>query len=184
MKRLLIIVASLLLAAESINAQEYKYEARLGWTPGDILTFFTIIGEDPSGETSWGPLKTVGIFSADFDVKLKPWLTVGGKANYRHSWRDQTRYLEEGVINGIDRTEIFSVMPTVKFTSMYYDTVFRVYAAVGLGPGVICTEDNTKYYTAFQFTPGMAVGNKISWYLELGLGNAWCGFMTGLGWRF
>jgi hypothetical protein len=182
MKLILIIFAALLFAGGSGYAQEYKYEARLGWIPGDILTFFTVLGED--GETSWGPLKTVGIFSADFDVKMKPWLTVGGKANYRHSWRDQTRYLEEGVVKNIDRTEVFSVMPTVKFTSMQDDTVFRVYAAVGLGPGIIHTEDYTKYYTAFQFTPGMAVGNKISWYLELGLGNAWCGLITGLGWRF
>ena len=182
MKRLLMILAAVLIAGGSVYAQEYKYEARLGWIPGDMLTFFTVLGE--SGETSWGPLKTVGIFSADFDVKMKPWLTVGGKANYRHSWRDQTRYLEEGVVKDIDRTEVFSVMPTVKLTSMHYDTVFRVYAAVGLGPGIIHTEDYTKYYTAFQFTPGMAVGNKISWYIELGLGNAWCGLITGLGWRF
>lgn len=183
MKRLLMILAALLIAGGTASAQGYDYEARLGWTPGDLLTFITILGEDPSGGTTWGPLRTVGIFSADFDVKIKPWLTVGGKANYRHSWRDEKRYQEDCVTLGVDRMEAFSVMPTVKFTTKY-DAVVRVYAGVGLGPGVIHTEDYTKYYTAFQFTPGMAIGKKISWHLELGLGNVWCGFISGLGWRF
>ena len=114
-----------------------------------------------------GTAEAVGILSADFDVKMKPWLTVGGKANYRNSWRDQTSYLEGGRINGIDRTEAFSVMMNVKFTSMNYDSIFRVCSGIGLGPGILHTEDYTKYYTAFQFTPGMAVGKKISWFIEL-----------------
>ena len=44
MKRLLMILAALLIAGGTASAQGYDYEARLGWTPGDLLTFITILG--------------------------------------------------------------------------------------------------------------------------------------------
>lgn len=148
------------------------------------MTFFQMLGEDTSGETTWGPMKTVGIFAADFDVRMKPWLTVGGKVNYRNSWRDMKQYQDGVSVDGIDRTEVFSIMPTVKVTSRFDDSVFRIYASAGLGPGIYHDEDFTRYYTAFQFTSGIAAGRKISWFLEFGLGNVYCGLLTGIGWRF
>lgn len=186
MKRIILLCSILLTPFVSSfaqeAAQEYKYEARLGWAPMDMLTFFQMLGEDTSGETTWGPMKTVGIFCADFDVRIKPWLTVGGKVNYRNSWRDMKKYQDGIMTEGIDRTEAFSIMPTVRLTST--NSVLRAYASVGLGPGVYHGSDTTRYYTAFQFTPGIEAGKKITWFLELGLGNVYCGLLTGIGWRF
>lgn len=184
MKRILTILFLLVISTGTIRAQEYKYEARLGWIPIDMKTFLMILGEDPSGETTWGPMKTAGIFSADFDVRMKPWLALGGKVNYRNSWRDMTKHYDGNIVKGIERTEAFSLMPTLRFTTTKLNSVCRVYAALGIGPGVYHNGETVKYYTAFQITPGLAVGKKISWYLEFGLGNAYCGLLTGIGWRF
>ena len=38
--------------------------------------------------------------------------------------------------------------------------------------------------TAGHINPGIAIANKISWYMELGLGNAFTGLFTGISWRF
>ena len=88
MKMLVILCCMLLIPFASSYGQEYKYEAKLGWFPVDALNLVYLMGEDPSGETTYGPMKTAGIFSADFDYKVKKWLTVGAKVNYRNSWRD------------------------------------------------------------------------------------------------
>ena len=164
----------------NVKAQENRYEAKLGWFPVDALNLVYLMGEDPTGETSYGPMKTAGIFSADFDFKIGKWLSVGAKVNYRNSWRDMTT--PEGT--GIDRLQAFSVMPTAKFTTGF-DSRFRYYAMVGLGAGMDLSTDSQRCFAAFQFTPvGIAVGKKISWYMELGLGHAFNGFITGISWRF
>ena len=87
MKRTIILFSILLMPFVSLAAQDYKYEAKLGWFPLDALNLVYLMGEDPSGETTYGPMKTAGIFSADFDYKVKKWLTVGAKLNYRNSWQ-------------------------------------------------------------------------------------------------
>lgn len=164
----------------NVKAQENRYEARLGWIPADALNLIYLMGEDPSGDTSYGPMRTAGIFSADFDFKMKKWLSVGAKINYRNSWRDMTT--TEGT--GIDRLQALSVMSTARFTTDF-DTRFRYYAMVGLGIGADLSTDSHRCLAAFQFTPvGIAVGKKISWYLELGIGHAFNGFITGITWRF
>ena len=180
MKRLFIILTIIALPCMNVKAQENKYEAKLGWTPADVLNLIYMMGEDPSGETSYGPMKTAGIFSADFDFRMKRWLSVGAKFNYRNSWRDMTT--TEGT--GIDRLQALSVMPTVKLTTGF-DSNFRYYAMAGIGIGADLSTGSRRCFAAFQFTPfGIAVGKKISWYLELGLGHAYNGFITGISWRF
>ena len=184
MKRIIIFFSVFLMHFVSMSAQEYKYEAKLGWFPVDALNLVYLMGEDPSGETTYGPMKTAGIFSADFDYKVKKWLTVGAKLNYRNSWRDM-KTISDGVeFNSIDRLQAFSVMPTVKLTTGY-DSKFRYYATLGFGAGVDLSSGINEKFFAWQFTPvGIAVGKKISWYCELGIGHAFAGFMTGLSWRF
>ena len=55
----------------------------------------------------------------------------------------------------------------------------------GLGAGADLSTDSQRYFTAFQFTPvGIAVGKKVSWFMELGLGYAYTGYITGISWRF
>ena len=180
MKRIYIILAIIALACLNVNAQENRYEARLGWIPVDLLNLVYLMGEDPYGGTSYGPMKTVGVFSADFDFKIKNWLSVGAKVNYRNSWRDMTTM--KGT--SIDRLQALSFMPTARFTTGF-DSKFRYYAMVGLGIGADLSTDSHRCMAAFQFTPvGIAVGKKISWYLELGLGHAYNGYITGLTWRF
>ena len=180
MKRILLLLAIIVMPCMNVKAQENKYEAKLGWFPVDALNLVYLMGEDPSGETSYGPMKTAGIFSADFDFKMKKWLSVGAKVNYRNSWRDMTTI--EGT--SIDRLQALSVMPTAKFTTGF-DSRFRYYAMVGVGAGVDISTDSQRCFAAFQFTPvGIAVGKKISWYLEFGLGHAYNGFITGISWRF
>lgn len=184
MKRILIIFAMALMPFLTLSAKEYKYEARLGWIPADCLTVLQAMGEDPTGETTWGPVTNLGIFSADFDVKVNKWMSVGGKANYRNLWRDVTKTKDGVVTSGIDRTEAMSIMPMMEFSTSY-DNVFRCYGNLGFGPGIYDNGERSKGYFAFQCTPiGIAVGNKISWYVELGLGNAYAGLFTGLSWRF
>ena len=185
MKRLVMSLAIVLMSSMAINAQEYKYEARLGWFPGDWLTFFYAMGEDLDNTTTEGPVTNIGIFSGDFDFKMKPWLTVGAKVNYRNLWRDVQTLSEGNVYHSTEKVEAFSLMPTVKVTSMYYTDVIRYYATFGLGPGVYNDGYKPQYYTAFQFVPiGIAIGNKISWFFELGLGTVYMGALTGLSWRF
>ena len=183
MKRFLTVLSifgiSMILAQTSV-AQEYKYDAKLGWFPADMFSLIYMMGEDTSGEASYGPMKTAGIFSADFDFKMKKWLSVGAKVNYRNSWRDKITTDSKD----IDRMQALSVMPTVKFTTGF-DSRFRYYAMFGLGAGIDPSTDSTSHFTAFQFTPvGIAVGKKVSWFLELGLGYAYTGYMTGISWRF
>lgn len=184
MKRILMLLAMALMPCLASLAQEYKYEARLGWIPVDVVNMLQMIGEDPSGETTWGPFRTVGIYSADFDVKVHKWISVGAKVNYRNSWRTMTK-VEDGVaVNGLDRTEAMSLMPMAEFSTAY-DNVFRCYANLGVGPGIYDNGERSRVYMAFQCTPiGIAIGNKISWYMELGLGNAFTGLFTGISWRF
>ena len=184
MKRIIIIFSVFLMHFVSLSAQEYKYEAKLGWFPADVLNIVYLMGEDPSGETTYGPMKTAGLFSADFDYKVKKWLTVGAKVNYRNSWRDMKTISDGLEVYSIDRLQALSVMPTAKFTTGF-DSKFRYYAMVGVGAGVDLSTDSQRCFAAFQFTPvGLAVGKKISWFLELGLGHAYNGFITGLSWRF
>lgn len=184
MKRIIILFSILLMPFISLSAQDYKYEAKLGWFPADVLNIVYLMGEDPSGETTYGPMKTAGLFSADFDWKVKKWLTVGAKVNYRNSWRDM-KTISDGIqVNGIDRLQAVSVMPTVKFTTGY-DSVFRYYATLGVGAAMDLSSGVNDSFVALQFTPvGISVGKKISWYFELGIGHAFMGFMTGLSWRF
>ena len=184
MKKLVILCCMLLIQFASSYAQEYKYEAKLGWVPVDALNLVYLMGEDPSGETTYGPMKTAGLFSADFDWKVKKWLTVGAKVNYRNSWRDM-KTINDGLdVYSIDRLQAVSVMPTVKFTTGY-DSVFRYYATLGVGAGMDLSSGVNDAFMALQFTPvGISVGKKISWYFELGIGHAFMGFMTGLSWRF
>ena len=85
MKRLFIILTIMALPCMNVKAQENKYEAKLGWTPVDALNLIYMMGEDPSGETSYGPMKTAGIFSADFDFRMKRWLSVGPPEYRRHT---------------------------------------------------------------------------------------------------
>ena len=129
-------------------AQDYKYDAKLGWFPADIFSLIYMMGEDSSGEASYGPMKTAGIFSADFDFRMKKWLSVGAKVNYRNLWRDKITTDSKG----IDRMQALSVMPTVKFTTGF-DSRFRYYAMFGLGAGIDLSTDSQRYFTAFQFTP-------------------------------
>ena len=176
---LLLIGLSLIMSRTSM-AQENRYEARLGWIPVDVLNLVYLMGEDPANETSYGPMKTVGIFSADFNFKMQEWLSLGAKVNYRNSWR--TMKNSEG--EGIDRLQAFSVMPEVKFTTGF-DSRFRYYASFGLGAGMDLSTDSERLITAWQITPvGIATGNRISWFLELGFGHAYNGLITGISWRF
>ena len=185
MKRILIVVAVLmLLPSLTSRAQEYKYEAKLGWIPGDLLDLVYLMGEDPSGETSYGPMKTVGIFTADFDYKVKNWVSVGTKLSYRNSWRDMRTVIDGDEVNGTDRIQAVSVMPTLKLTTGY-DSIFRCYATLGLGLALDFSDGFNGGFVAPQFTPiGISIGKKISWYCECGIGYAFTGFMTGLSWRF
>ena len=184
MKKLVILCCMLLIPFASSYAQEYKYEAKLGCFPVDALNLVYLMGEDPSGETTYGPMKTAGIFSADFDYKVKKWLTVGAKVNYRNSWRDMKTISDGLEVFSIDRLQAVSVMPTVKFTTGY-DSVFRYYATLGVGAGMDLSSGVNDAFVALQFTPvGISVGKKVSWYFELGIGHAFMGFMTGLSWRF
>ena len=184
MKKLVILCCMLLIPLASSYAQEYKYEAKLVWFPVDALNLVYLMGEDPSGETTYGPMKTAGLFSADFDWKVKKWLTVGAKLNYRNSWRDMKTISDGLEVFSIDRLQAVSVMPTVKFTTGY-DSVFRYYATLGVGAGMDLSSGVNDAFMALQFTPvGISVGKKISWYFELGIGHAFMGFMTGLSWRF
>ena len=184
MKKIVILCCMLLIPFASLYAQEYKYEAKLGWFPVDALNIVYLMGEDPSGETTYGPMKTAGLFSADFDWKVKKWLTVGAKVNYRNSWRDMKTISDGLEVFSIDRLQAVSVMPTVKFTTGY-DSVFRYYATLGVGAGMDLSSGVNDAFVALQFTPvGISVGKKISGYFELGIGHAFMGFMTGLSWRF
>lgn len=170
----------MVLACVTARSQEHRFEARLGWIPIDALNIIYMTGEDTSGETSYGPMRTIGIFSADFDINMKKWLSVGAKVNYRNAWRDMTG------INGSgkDRLETLSIMPAIKFTTGFASR-FRYYATLGAGAGIDLSGDAGRCYAAFQFSPvGIAVGKKISWYLEMGVGHAYTGFITGLTWRF
>ena len=184
MKRIIIFCSVFLMHFVSLSAQEYMYEAKLGWFPADVLNIVYLMGEDPSGETTYEPMKTAGLFSADFDYKVKKWLTVGAKVNYRNSWRDMKTNSDGLEIYSIDRLQVVSVMPTVKFTTGY-DSVFRYYATLGVGAGMNLSSGVNDAFMALQFTPvGISVGKKVSWYFELGIGHAFMGFMTGISWRF
>ena len=184
MKKLVILCCMLLIPFASSYAQKYKYEAKLGWFPVDALNLVYLMREDPSGGTTYGPMKTSGLFSADFDYKVKKWLTVGAKVNYRNSWRDMKTISDGLEVFSIDRLQAVSVMPTVKFTTGY-DSVFRYYATLGVGAGMDLSSGVNDAFMALQFTPvGISVGKKISWYFELGIGHAFMGCMTGLSWRF
>ena len=83
-----IMVALMMLPALTANAQEYKYEAKLGWYPIDLMDLIFMLGEYPDSGYTAGPVKTVGVFAADFDVKMKNWLTLGAKVSYRNTWRE------------------------------------------------------------------------------------------------
>lgn len=185
MKRILTILAALMvLSCLTVKAEEYDYEARLGWVPGDIINLIFMLGEDVTGENSYGPMKTAGIFSADFDFKVKNWLTVGAKVSYRNAWRELRSTDGSNEIEDIDRIEAASIMPTLKFTTGY-NSIFRYYATFGLGAGMDMSNGINEEFVAFQFTPiGISVGKKVSWYFELGAGHAFAGFITGLSYRF
>jgi hypothetical protein len=115
---------------------------------------------------------------------VKNWVSVGAKVNYRNSWRDM-KTVHDGVeVNGIDRIQAVSVMPTLKFTTGY-DSVFRCYATLGFGVGVDLSDGYNGVFIAPYFSPiGISIGRKISWYWECGISSAFIGFMTGLSWRF
>ncbi len=49
-----------LIASVSVNAQEYEYDARLGWFPGDLMDLIYRMGEDPVEQNTYGPRKTNG----------------------------------------------------------------------------------------------------------------------------
>ena len=152
MRRIIILFSVLLMPFAFLSAQEYKYEAKLGWFPADVLNLVYLMGEDPSGETTYGPMKTAGLFSADFDWKVKKWLTVGAKVNYRNSWRDMKTISDGLEVYSIDRLQVVSVMPTVKFTTGY-DSVFRYYATLGVGAGMDLSSGVNDACVALQFTP-------------------------------
>lgn len=180
MRKISVIIALMLMSCIGIKAQEYSYEAKAGWTYLDLISVVYILGEDATGEITYGPKKTVGIFSADFNYEMKKWLSVGGKVNYRNSWCTATSLKGES----IDRISGLTIMPTVTFTTGFEST-FRYYATLGLGAGVDLSSDSRGAFAAFQITPfGIAVGKKLSWYLELGLSNTLIGFITGISWRF
>ena len=184
MKRIIILCGVFLMPFITLSAQEYKYEAKIGWFPFDVFNLVYLMGENPSGETTYGPMKTAGIFSADFDYRVKNWLTIGAKVNYRNSWRDMKTISDGLEVNSIARLQGVSVMPVVKFTTGY-DSIFRYYAALGVGAGMDLSSGVNDGFVAFQCTPvGISAGKKISWYFELGIGHAFTGFMTGLSWRF
>ncbi len=187
MKRLLILTAIFLFTSLTINAQEYKYEARLGWflLDGHYLVEMTARVDPALGHTR-GPLKTTGIFSADFDFKIKKWLIVGANVGYRNYWRHITPY-EGTPWTYIDHNLI--IMPTVKF-STGFDSFFRYYATLAFGAGLRMSSGkdnirNHEFYPSFQITPvGIAVGRKVSWFFEVGYGVAFAGFITGISCRF
>ena len=186
MKRLVILCFMLFIPFVNSYAQEYKFETRIGWFPVDVYTLLSLIGEDALGETTYGPMKNVGIFAADFDYKVKRWFAVGAKVNYRNSWRDMKTISNGLEVKDIDRMQYFSVMPTVKFTTNY-DSVFRWYATLGVGAGIDLSHpgESDRGFLALQFVPvGISVGKMISWYLEFGIGSAYTGFMTGISCRF
>ena len=73
---------------------------------------------------------------------------------------------------------ILCCMLLIPFASSYY-------ATLGVGAGMDLSSGVNDAFMALQFTPvGISVGQKISWYFELGIGHAFMGFMTGLSWRF
>lgn len=184
MKKATILLAMLLLSCIAVKAQEHRYEARLGWVPLDVFNLIYLLGENPGADITYGPVKTVGIFSADFDINLKKRMTVGAKVSYRKSWRSTTTTIDDIKVRGIDRMEALSIMPTVKATTGF-NSMFRYYATLGAGVGMDFSDDGNTCFPAFQFTPvGIAVGRKVSWYFELGLGNAFLGMITGISWRF
>ena len=184
MKRIIILCSIFLIPFVSLSAQEYRYEAKLGWYPIDALNLIYLMGEPPSGETTYGPMKTAGIFSADFDYKVKKWFSVGAKVNYRNSWRDMKTISDGLEFHSVDRLQKVSVMPTVKFTTGY-DSAFRYYASLGVGAGMDLSSGANDAFLALQFNPvGISVGRMISWYLEFGIGHAYMGFITGISWRF
>ena len=80
----LLLIGLSLIMSRTLAAQENRYEARLGWIPVDVLNLIYMMGEDPVNGTSYGPMKTVGIFSADFNFKMLEWLSLGAKVNYRN----------------------------------------------------------------------------------------------------
>ena len=179
-----IMVALMMLPALTAKAQEYKYEAKLGWYPIDLMDLLFMLGEYPDSGYTAGPVKTVGVFAADFDVKMKKWLTLGAKVSYRNTWRELSATIDGIEYTDVDRMQGFSVMPTVKFTTGY-DSLFRYYATLGLGAGMDLSNGASDGFCAFQFTPvGIAIGKKLSWYFEMGLGQAYTGMLTGLSWRF
>ena len=184
MKRFVILCSLFLMSFVSLSAQEYRCEAKLGWVPTDVLNIVYLMGEDASGHTSYGPMKTIGIFSADFDYKVKNWLTVGANMNYRNSWRSKTTFIDGVKTNGIDCFHLVSVMPRIKLTTRF-DSIFRLYAALGVGLGVDLSDGVNDKFLSVQLTPiGISVGRKISWYLEMGVGSTFIGYMTGLACRF
>jgi hypothetical protein len=56
MKRIIIFFSVFFMHFVSLCAQEYKYEAKFGWFPVDALNIVYLMGEDPSGETTYGPM--------------------------------------------------------------------------------------------------------------------------------
>jgi hypothetical protein len=185
MKKLLTIIITTLIACGSVNAQEYEYDARLGWFPGDLMDLIYRMGEDPVEQTTYGPRKTIGIFAADFNYSIMKWLSVGARLNYRNAWCETKSFTDEGVpVTGIDRLHAVSLIPMVTGTTDQ-DSVFRYYVSLGIGAGINMSTAENNRYLAFQLIPvGIAVGKKVSWYFECGLGNAYAGFMTGVSWRF
>lgn len=121
----------ILLPSIAVKAQEYRYEAKLGWVPLDVFNLIYLMGENPGTDISYGPVKTVGIFSADFDINLEKRMTVGAKVSYRKSWRNTTTTIDDIKVSGIDRMEALSIMPTVKVTTGF-DSLFRYYATLGV----------------------------------------------------
>ena len=133
--------------------------------------------------TKYGAVYTCGVLNAGVDVRLLKWLAVSADINCTPVWCDVKD--RNGNKTGREHGASLTLLPAAKF---YYlrRPVISLYGSVGAGFGCVFNSPERKMCFECQFVPfGFELGrNKWFWYAEIGFGSAYCGGLTGIGYRF
>ncbi len=131
----------------------------------------------------YGPAYTSGAINIGVDFRVIEWLGVGVDVNTTPIWHD--KYNKDGAKIGHNTGVSLSILPMVTF---YYfrRPVIMLYGRVGMGFGYYFNyPGNNNFKFEIQAVPfGFELGRKVFWFAEFGIGTAYIGGQTGIGYRF
>ena len=210
MKKTLMIFLTLAFAL-SLNAQDrsraerfrekypWKYEFRIGYggyplmdTEAHLNSYgcnacYELAQRYPDLGNMYSPkIKNeyvTGVFSAEFSVHIKHWLTLAMNMGVNGMWRTMSDPLAAGQTY-VKRGASFNLIPTVRF--QYVNSkVVRLYSGVGLGLYVGFFDGEVLATPAAQLTPiGISLGRKVFFFAETSVSTASMGGNMGIGFRF